>query len=105
MANDTATQSDDQGNLQWLWWAGGIFLLLAYCNYSEKDERAEPVDALVGMSAPQIVEYQQCMTNARGYNLSDFTKSSMCRQSALGLDSKLDCHVEWDARANPTVCE
>jgi hypothetical protein len=98
-------QAKDQGNLNWVWWAGGIFLLLAYWNYSDRDTRAAPANATAGMTSGQVLVYEDCMSNSRAYNLSGYTESSMCRSSALGLDSKLDCHVEWDGRANPTVCE
>ena len=77
----------EEGWPSWVWWAGGIFLLLAYCNYSGRDERLAPPRALVGMSARQVDHYRDCMNNSRGFNLSEYAKSEMCRRSALGLDS------------------
>lgn len=98
--DDTA----DEGWPSWIWWAGGIFLLLAYCNYSERDRRAAPANPTLGMTSAQAARYQDCMSRSGGYNLSDYTLSEMCRRSALDLDSDLECGTEWDGRANPTVC-
>jgi hypothetical protein len=89
----------------WVWWAGGIFALLAYCNYSERDQRRAPPNATVGMTAGQISEYEGCLRRSSYADLSDYTKSEMCRRSALGLDSEVNCKTEWDGRANPDVCE
>jgi len=102
---EKAENAKEQGDLNWLWWAGGIFLLLAYCNYSEKDRRTAPADATLGLTSQQVLVYQDCMAHSGAYNLSDYTKSGMCKRSALGLVSRVDCSIEWDARANPTVCE
>ena len=85
-----AEEAKDQGSLKWLWWAGGAFLLLAYCNYSDKDTRAESPDATAGMNAQQVLLYRDCMSHSGAYNLSDYTKSGMCRNSALGLDAEVD---------------
>jgi len=89
----------------WVWWAAGIFALLAYCNYSNKDDRPASPYATAGMTSRQALAYRECLADAAPYDLSDYTKSEMCKRSALGLDSKMECHTEWDAHANPTVCE
>lgn len=89
----------------WLWWTLGVFLLLAYCNYSDRDERPEPANATVGMSYGESSEYRRCMESSRGYDLSDYVKSDTCRKSALGYGAGSNCHVEWDGYANATVCE
>lgn len=88
----------------WVWWAGGIFLLLAYCNYTDRDQRPAPANATLGMTSGQIAEYEDCLRRSSYGSLSDYTKSEMCRRSALGLDSALNCETEWDGRANPDVC-
>lgn len=94
----------DEGWPTWLWWAGGIFLLLGYCNYADRDQRPAPANATFGMSSAQAAEYRGCVSRSEAYNLSDYTKSEMCRRSALGLDSEVSCETEWDGRANPEVC-
>lgn len=90
---------------KWVWWAAGIFLFLAYCNYSGRDQRPEPPNATSDMSYSQASEYRRCMELSRGYNLSDYVKSDTCRKSALGYSSGLECRTEWDGRANSTICE
>ena len=82
-----------------------MFLLLAYCNYSGKDDRAAPAQATAGMTASQGLEYRGCVERSSYANLSDYSLSQMCRQSALGQVGSAKCHTEWDGRANPTVCE
>lgn len=100
---DVPKKGEDGGS-NWLWWTAGIFLFLAYCNYSERDHRSEPGDATVSMSYAQASAYQDCMETSRWYG-SDHERSGMCQRSALGLDDSLDCHTEYDGRANPTVCD
>ena len=103
----SAREVDDRtrGWPKWIWSIGGVSLILAYCNYSGRDERAEPTSATADMSYSQTSAYRDCMEASRGYNLSDYAKSDICRKSALGHGSGSDCHTEWDGRANPTICE
>lgn len=103
MTDGPEKREKDDSN--WFWWTTGIFLFLAYCNYSGRDRPSEPANATAGMSYSQASAYRDCMASSRGYNLSDYAQSDMCRRSALGLDDNLDCRTEWDGRANPTVCE
>lgn len=93
------------GSSNWLWWTLGVFLLLAYCNYSDRDERPESANATAGMSYGEISEYRKCMDSSRGYNVSDYVKSDMCRKSALGYGTGSNCRVEWDGHANAVVCD
>jgi hypothetical protein len=99
------TDERAEGWPSWIWWAGGLFLLLAYCNYSDRDRRAEPQNATAGMSVGQTIAYRECMASSRGYNISDYAKSDICSKSALGVDTSPNCHTEWDGRGNPTVCD
>lgn len=100
----SADQSGTKGN--WVWWTSGLFLLLAYCNYSDRDQRPESTtNALVGLTAGQAAAYRECMSGSAGYNISDYSRSHICSQSVAGLDTGLKCSVEWDGRNNPTVCE
>ena len=101
--SDEAKRHADDSN--WFWWVAGIFLFLAYCNYSGRDQRWEPTDATAGMTYAQATAYQDCMESSRGYNLSDYAQSDICRKSALGFDNRIECHTEWDSHANPTVCD
>lgn len=103
MANESEKHNDGKSN--WLWWTGGILLLLTYCNYSERDQRPEPANASTGLSATEMIAYRTCMGSSGAFSLSEYAKSEMCRRSALGLDRGAECRVEWDGRANPTVCE
>jgi hypothetical protein len=103
MANEP--EKRDVGGSNWAWWIGGIFLLLAYCNYSGRDQRSEPTNATAGMSYAQASAYRDCMEASRGYNLSDHAQSDICRKSALGYGGGADCRTEWDGRANGTICE
>lgn len=92
-------------NSNWFWWTAGIFLFLAYCNYSGRDQRSEPTGATAGMSYAQASAYRDCMVSSRGYNQSDYAQSDICRKSALGYGGGANCHTEWDGRANATICE
>lgn len=90
---------------KWIWWPAGILLFLAYCNYSDRDQRSEPTNATAGMSYAQASAYRDCMASSRGYNLSGYAQSHICRNSALGYGGGADCRTEWDGRANATICE
>ena len=104
-ADFMSKRSADDNWPSWMWWAGGIFLLLAYCNYADRDDRPASPYATAGMTSRQALAYQDCMEHTRYSNLSDYTHSEMCRRSALGLDSPVECNTQLDGRANPTMCE
>lgn len=103
MKNEFGKTND--GGANWAWWVGGVFLFLAYCNYSDRDQRGEPDNAAAVLTVSHAVAYRECMESSSSYNISDYAKSDICRQSALGIDTDSDCHTEWDGRGNPTVCE
>lgn len=102
MAGEVGKRGDDSSN--W-WWVFGVVLLLAYCNYSGRDQRAEPAASVSGMSARELTAYRDCMKSTGSYNLPGSAQSDICRKSALGLDDKPNCRTDWDGRQNPTTCE
>ena len=95
----------ESGSSDWAWWTGGVLLVLVYLNYSGRDHRPEPSNAVVGMSARETLAYRSCMRSSGPYNLSGAAQSDLCRKSALGVGGGQRCHVDWDGRSNPTVCE
>lgn len=103
MNDEAGRRTEDNSN--WFWWTAGIFLFLTYCNYSGRDQRSESTGATAGMSYAQASAYRDCMATSRGYNLSGYAQSDLCRRSALGYGGGEACHTEWDGRANPTICE
>ena len=103
MSNEVGKPAKENSN--WFWWTAGVFLFLAYCNYSERDQSSEPTNATASMSPAQAGAYRDCIATSRGYNLSEYAQSDICRKSALGYGSGANCHTEWDGRANATICE
>lgn len=103
MSDEAGKRVEDNSN--WLWWTAGIFLFLAYCNYSGRDQQPETATVPAGMSYAQATAYQDCMTSSGGYNLSENAQRVICRKSALGYGGGSDCHTAWDGRANGTICE
>lgn len=83
----------------------GIALFLALGTYIGRDQSLAPNDAVEGMSAYEALAYRDCMERSASYSISEYAMSDICRKSALSLDTNLDCHTEWDGRANPTECE
>ena len=67
----------------WVWWALGIFALLAYWNYSDQDRRPAQPDVTSGMTNLQGGQYKDCIEHSNFYNLSDYTISEMCRTTVL----------------------
>ena len=49
------------------------------------------------------VEFDKCMERL-SYG-DEATSRTLCLQEATGTLPKTECHVEWDGRSNPTVCE
>lgn len=47
--------------------------------------------------------FDRCMERL-GYG-DEATSRAVCMQAVTETATEVDCHVEWDGRANPTVCE
>lgn len=103
MGNEAGKLAKEDAN--WFWWPAGIFLFLAYCNYSGRDQGSEPTNATAGMSYARASAYRDCMASTRGYNLPRNAQSDVCRKSAVGYGGSANCHTERDGRANGTICE
>lgn len=99
----TSKQQHNKGNSNWAWWAGCLFLLLAYCNHAEEHEGNG--SGIAGLTPSQAMAYRDCVKSSGAYNLSDGAQSQLCQDSAQGRLSAPSCHTEWDGRSNSTICD
>jgi hypothetical protein len=89
----------------WVWWASGILLLLAYFNYSSRDDRPAPINATAGMTAAQVAGYQKCLYRNRGLALSDAVNSAMCRKFVFEVAEQMNCLATVAGDRDPDICD
>ena len=77
-----------------LWVIFGLLAAVAVWNHIFPEKRPEKTGN---------IEFDRCMERL-AYG-DEKTSRAVCLQDMVGTLPEPDCHVEWDGRANPSVCE